>query len=194
MRSTIMGSLCLVVGFLSSGCSMLFVESTPPNASKLPRSEPLECTTSQVAPTVDLVMTGLQVLRTAYAASQSDGAYRSVPISRGADIGLGIGLTAAYGASMIYGYSETRDCRQAKDARARRRRREEQRKKREAPAAAPAFSEPRWKWTPPPRQPAPLVEEPLEEEREPARPSAPPADAPADAPAEEAPTPDDDAP
>ena len=77
MRSTIMGSLCLVVGFLSSGCSMLFVESTPPNASKLPTSEPLECTTSQVAPTVDLVMTGLQVLRTAYAASQSDG-----PIAR----------------------------------------------------------------------------------------------------------------
>lgn len=192
MRSMVMVSVCGVVGLLSTGCSMLFVESTPPNASKLPTSEPLECTTSRAAPTVDLVMTGLQVLRTAYAASESDGAYRSVPISRGADIGLGIGLTAAYGASMIYGYSETRDCREAKDARARRRRRERERerKKREAPMTAPASSEPSWKWTPPPRPSAPLVEEPLDEEGEPARPSAPPVEGPT----EEAPTPDEDAP
>ncbi|MBX3186511.1 MAG: hypothetical protein KF819_05830 [Labilithrix sp.] len=114
--------ICAICGVLSSGCSFLFVKGPPINAEKLPPSKPVECTTSRAAPVVDAAVTAFQVVRTVYAIKASDTDYWNVPISRGADIGLGVGLTTLFGASMIYGLTTTSECIDAKERHARRRR------------------------------------------------------------------------
>lgn len=119
--------LCVVCAVLSSGCSVLFVQSPPSDARDLPLSEEVECSTSKVAPVIDVALATTQVVGTAYALSRSD---YSAPISKEADVALGIGLTAAYAASAIHGFSATGEC---IDARAERRAR-----RRRAPNGAPA--------------------------------------------------------
>ena len=97
-----------------SGCSFLFVKGKPANTEAFPPSEAVECTTSKAAPVLDTVFAGLELARTGYAVSLDDSKYRGQTLSRGADIGLGIGFAALFVSSAIYGYVKTGDCVDAK--------------------------------------------------------------------------------
>lgn len=97
------------------GCSLLFTTKPPRNIETLPPSAPVECTTSKAAPVIDTVVAGLQVIRTAVAASADDSDYEDAPISREADIGFGLAFAALFTASAAYGYTVTGQCRQAKN-------------------------------------------------------------------------------
>jgi hypothetical protein len=100
--------------FGCSGCSYIFVTGKPANAESLPPSEPVECSTSKAAPVLDTVFGSLEIARTAYALSRSDGDYSGQPLSRGADIGFGVGFVALFASSAIYGYLKTSPCADAK--------------------------------------------------------------------------------
>lgn len=96
----------------STGCSLLFV-----NAPASPRPGTVvrvasNCTTSQVAPVLDSIFGGLEAARVVYAASADESVYRdpNQPLSRGADIALGLGFTALFVGSSIYGYVATGKC------------------------------------------------------------------------------------
>lgn len=96
--------------FALSGCSWIFVQGPPADYAESPR---VSCTSGQAAPVIDTVVAAFQVVRTGYAISQDESDYRDFPISRGADIGFGVGLTALFTASAIYGFSATSACRTA---------------------------------------------------------------------------------
>src|SRR5262245_18743225 len=81
---------------LSTGCSLIFVSGPPDHPETLPPSAPIDCTSSKVTPVIDTVVTGLQVVRTAVAASAHDSDYSGQPISRQADIGFGVGFAALF--------------------------------------------------------------------------------------------------
>jgi hypothetical protein len=103
----------VVLGLANSGCSFIFV--TPPPAHAEQASNPnAECSTSRAAPAIDGILTGLRVAGTLYAATAPDSAYQGAPISRGADIGLGLTFTALFLASTIYGVVNTTECRDFK--------------------------------------------------------------------------------
>jgi hypothetical protein len=104
--------LCVSLGSLS-GCSFLFVHSPPAQHAQL---HYFDCTSSKAAPVIDTVVAGLEAVRTGVAISASEGDYAGYPISRGADIGFGLGLTALFTAAAIYGYNATGDCADAKEA------------------------------------------------------------------------------
>jgi hypothetical protein len=106
----VQGSICVLFGLLSTGCSFLFVQAPPANARKLPPSEPLVCTTSKAAPTIDALVTGFQVIRTVYAMNADNGDYSGFPISRTADIVLGAALTTTFLVSSMYVYATTGEC------------------------------------------------------------------------------------
>lgn len=74
----------------------------------------MECTTSVVAPVVDGLLTGYQLFRAGYAAQASEGDYASSPIPRETDLALGIGLSAAFLASAIYGGVSAARCQRLK--------------------------------------------------------------------------------
>jgi hypothetical protein len=74
----------------------------------------MPCTSSKAAPIIDTVLAGYEVVRTAAAVAASDRTYDDLPISRGADIGLGLGFLALFGASAAYGYVVTSACSDAK--------------------------------------------------------------------------------
>jgi len=161
----------LVLGLASTGCSFIFV--TPPPAHAEQASQPsADCSTSRAAPIVDGIVTGYQVVRTLYATQAPDDTYQGAPISRGADIGLGLSFTALFLASTIYGAVNTSECRDFKA----RTDEQERRKEREQLESVRA----RRRSAPPEPEAAPAVDEPLT--------PAPPAGAPA-APASAAPGP-----
>lgn len=106
------------------GCSLLFVTKAPPpsparvrDAQDQPKkvSRSKACTTSQFAPIVDSVVGGYQVYRTIYAVTAADSAYSNVPISRGADIVLGLAFTALFVGSASYGFAATHNCRELRE-------------------------------------------------------------------------------
>jgi hypothetical protein len=101
-----------------SGCSLLFVDTAPPNHAQL---EHFDCTSGKAAPIIDTIVGAYQVVRTGYALSAEESDYDGYPLSRGADIGFGVGLTALFLGSAIYGYSETGACADAEAALAARR-------------------------------------------------------------------------
>jgi len=98
---------------LLQGCSWLFVDAPP--AHRAPAGQ-VACTRSKAAPVIDTVVAAVQVGRTVFAIAQSEADYRDFPISRGADIGLGVGLTALFTASAVYGYATTSACATAQNA------------------------------------------------------------------------------
>jgi hypothetical protein len=107
--------VALGAGLTCAGCSFTFV--TPP-PSRSAGSEPrpnVECTTSNVAPIVDSVVTSYETFRVAYAAFGPDSAYRDSPIPRDADLALGVAFGGAFLASAIYGYVNTARCRRLRD-------------------------------------------------------------------------------
>jgi hypothetical protein len=94
----------------SSGCSFTFVH--PPSSSGSAAGPRRACTSSKLAPVLDTIFTGAQVVRTAYALSASDSVYDdpTQPLSRGADVGLGVGFAALFLSSAVYGYVNTSEC------------------------------------------------------------------------------------
>ena len=109
----------LVVGAAASGaggCSALFVSGPPAGYERgyVSRSE-LSCTTSPVAPLIDTLVTGFEVYRTIGAVSHSEADYAHLPISRGADIALGLTFVTTFAISAGYGFSTISRCKQAMD-------------------------------------------------------------------------------
>ncbi len=89
------------------GCSVVFVAGPPANHAELAH---VECTTSRALPIVDTVIAGLYAVAGAssvadHSPGESSPAYRSVPM---------FGMAAAAGASAVYGYARTSDCRAAR--------------------------------------------------------------------------------
>jgi hypothetical protein len=110
LRRLLLACACLA---FSPACSWLFVKSPPPQHVDLKYFG--DCTSSKAAPVVDTVVAGLETLRTVYALSAENSAYDHLPISRGADIALGLGLTALFTASAVYGYGNTAECAHAQE-------------------------------------------------------------------------------
>jgi hypothetical protein len=95
-----------------SGCSLLFTKKAPANTESLPLTMPVKCTSSVVAPVVDSFIGGYQLFRTGMAISSDDSAYgANAPITREADIGIGVTLAALFVTSAVYGYVVTNECR-----------------------------------------------------------------------------------
>ena len=104
----------LLIGALAGsqvGCSFLFVQTPEPKETR--RGQVVDCTSSNAAPVIDMLVMGFQIVRTLLALGASDAQYQGAPISREADITLGIGLTALFGGSMVSGFHWTSDCREA---------------------------------------------------------------------------------
>ena len=74
-----------------------------------------QCTTSQAAPIVDGLIAGYQVFRVAYAAQASAQDYAGSPISREADVLLGLAFTGLFLGSTIYGGVNTSRCGRLKE-------------------------------------------------------------------------------
>jgi hypothetical protein len=94
---------------LTTGCSFIFV--TPPRTHVEQDSSP--CTATYVPPTLDVVFTGYQVVRTARAVDASDAQYEGAAISRQEDIAFGVSLAVLGAASMAYGYWAVSRCNDA---------------------------------------------------------------------------------
>lgn len=56
----------------------------------------MQCTSSKVAPILDTLATGYQAVRTGFAVVAPDAAYDDAALSREADAGIGLGLTALF--------------------------------------------------------------------------------------------------
>jgi hypothetical protein len=105
--------IVFVVLFVLGGCSFVFTHGPPADH---PKRKVFDCSTSQAAPIIDAAIAGFQTFRVIYATTQDDSDYQDFPISRGADIGVGIGLTALFFVSSLYGYATISDCEEAKEA------------------------------------------------------------------------------
>jgi len=104
----------VLIGALAApqaGCSFLFVQKPPPAESR--RGGVVDCTSANVAPVLDGLVMGFQMVRTGLAMGATDSQYQGAPIDRSADIMFGIGLTTLFAASMIAGFGWTSDCREA---------------------------------------------------------------------------------
>ncbi len=113
--SRFLGVLGIFVLTPTAGCSLVFVEP-PPKVAEGSRPAPVDCTTSKAAPALDSIAAGLEVVRMAYAASADDKDYKDFPISREADIALGLTFATLFAGSAIYGYTKTSTCRKTKHA------------------------------------------------------------------------------
>lgn len=85
------------------GCSFCFVTPAAPPSKR-------ECTSSRVAPVLDSVFGGYQIVRTGHAILAPDEVYEELGVPREADIAVGAGLTALFVGSAIYGYVKTAEC------------------------------------------------------------------------------------
>src|SRR5262245_4136224 len=93
----------------SPGCSFIFVEAPPPREQ---RAHGVYCTTSQLAPGLDVAVAGLQLVRVVLALLASDSDYANSPVGRDADIAFGTGMLALFTSSAAYGIVETGECRE----------------------------------------------------------------------------------
>jgi hypothetical protein len=89
-----------------AGCSFLFMR--PARTISVPNQS---CTQSVAAPVVDGVVTLLRLAGVAYALSLPDSAYAGLPISKEADVAIGLSVATLYGASGIYGVVNASECR-----------------------------------------------------------------------------------
>jgi len=101
--------VCALLVALTSlaGCSLAFVHGPPANADRLPY---FDCSTGNTLPVLDAVFAGIAALDAVGAATGSQ-AFRS-PQSETA---VFAGAAALTGASAIYGFKKTSDCRQAQE-------------------------------------------------------------------------------
>lgn len=96
----------VVIGVLacaSTGCSLLFVKPPSSDGAK-------QCTRSKLAPVLDALAGSAEVVRTGVAIAAEDSEYQDAPISRSTDIALGVGFTALFVGSAIYGAVNTSEC------------------------------------------------------------------------------------
>ena len=112
----------LAVFLALSGCSFAFVSGPPPDHARLSY---FDCTTSRLAPVLDTVLTGLMALNVLTLAAASDADWASsnhcnqgdpnCPVlSRNGAMIIDGALGVAGAAGMIYGFSKTGACREAK--------------------------------------------------------------------------------
>lgn len=99
-----------------SGCSYLFVSGPGDWSPERPPQQKPDCTTTPVMPLIDGIITGIQGVRTILAISLDDRDYVDSPLSREADIGLGLGLGVLFLASTITGANRISDCKGAERA------------------------------------------------------------------------------
>jgi hypothetical protein len=92
-----------------NGCSILLV--TPRHGSPSNREPSSSCTVNYLAPVIDSLLVIPPAYRASSALDKSDADYQGAAIPRAADLGLGLGLTALFAASAIYGYLAVSDCR-----------------------------------------------------------------------------------
>ena len=101
----------ILCAYFASGCSFIFTSGPPPKPDDGSARPPgADCSTSRAPPIVDSILAGLQVARTAYAATADKSVYENFPISREADIGIGVALTAVAFVSGAYGFGATSSC------------------------------------------------------------------------------------
>jgi hypothetical protein len=103
----------LVIAACCGGCSLTFV-TPPPRATPGAARPHVDCTTSNVAPILDSVLTGYEAVRVGFAAFGPESAYRRSPIDRKTDLALGVAFGAAFAGSAVYGYLATARCRRIK--------------------------------------------------------------------------------
>ncbi len=113
-RGRIRVAACLLPT-LAIGCSFVFTEGPEPPLRHRP-PQPPDCSTSRAPPIVDTILAGSQLLRAGAAVDASDADYQGESISRREDVALGVGLTALFGLSAIYGFHTTSECDDTKDA------------------------------------------------------------------------------
>jgi hypothetical protein len=106
---------CLALFASTSGCSLVFVTPPPEDGRMLRKTA--GCTSSVAAPVVDSLIGAFQVVRTGLAVAADDSAYADPkqPLTRDADIGIGLGLTALFVGSAAYGFVHTAECRQLEE-------------------------------------------------------------------------------
>lgn len=130
---------CVVLAAFASSCSFLFVQ--PLKTNEPVREAALKCTSSNIAPGLDMTIAGWQVVHIMIAASASESAYQGSGISQGGDIALGVLFGALAIGSAFYGFSATEECRIAgggPDTRGTRRRSAREERDEEAAAQARA--------------------------------------------------------
>lgn len=88
----------------------MFVNGPPPNERYVEASE---CTTSDGWPGFDVVLAGLEGVRTIYAITRTDADYKGSSLSRPADIGIGAALVALTAVSAGVGFSRVNACNEA---------------------------------------------------------------------------------
>jgi len=112
MRTSVAFALAVPLMAPATGCSVLFVNTPPPPAQ---RPRVVECTSSNVAPIIDSLIAGWQVVRIGLALAASDADYTGsrFNITRGQDIALGGALLTTFGISAAWGFFQTGECREA---------------------------------------------------------------------------------
>jgi hypothetical protein len=108
-------SALVLVAWLS-GCSFAFVKGPPANHEQLPY---FDCTESRVAPVLDTIFAVLEGVNLVYAASATDQQWSdnfngNPPIARDSAIPLYVLLAVLGAGGAYYGYSNTGECRYAK--------------------------------------------------------------------------------
>jgi hypothetical protein len=104
-----------VLALGSSGCSVAFMTPAPADAGRARPRPQVDCTSSNLAPIIDSVLSTYELAGVAYAATLDDSRYDHYPISRQADMAIGAGFAAVFTASAIYGYVSAAHCRRVKD-------------------------------------------------------------------------------
>ncbi len=104
----------LVCASLSgSGCSFVFVEGPPPPERRVGL---VRCTTSSVAPVIDLVLVAMQAFRFFQAATGDEVEYQNdMGISREIGIWSSLAFGTLYTSSAIWGFNTVSHCREVKD-------------------------------------------------------------------------------
>lgn len=94
------------------GCSFVFSDGPAPQNSPSIGGE--QCSTSKVPPVLDTIFATGQVGRIVLAAAADERDYRKSPISKEADILLGVAFGSLFILSAIYGYDASSSCSDAK--------------------------------------------------------------------------------
>src|SRR5205823_1255722 len=97
----------VAIALLVSGCSFVFVQGPPANYQHM---EDFHCTSSEVAPMLDVVFAGLHALDLSLVGSNQ---FRLDDSTKSAVIGIDLALIAVHVASAIYGFVKTSDCQEA---------------------------------------------------------------------------------
>ncbi|MFL5307817.1 MAG: hypothetical protein ACJ8F1_21540 [Polyangia bacterium] len=134
MRRRLLFGLWGLVGLCSTtSCSFLFVHGPPPDHQRLPY---FDCSTSNVLPVLDALYGGLAAAAAVAAGTGSQ------EFNRPSDTWVLGAEAALVGASAVYGFSKTSDCRQAQSAMLKRAATQPVGGPSFGPAAAPTFAPP----------------------------------------------------